>query len=489
MTITIIGLGPGDIDDISRKAWRMLENAQRVFLRTNQHQCVPFLPKGAVYHSFDGLYNTKENFGAVYDRIVDALITASKEGDVVYAVPGDPFVGEATTQKLMARAKSENIPVEIVSGISYIEPMLRLIGYDALDGIQFLDGLDLITMYHPPINPDYPAIIGQVYSQMVASDIKLTLMNQYPDEFEVMLIHSAGTSSEKVEKIPLYEIDHSEHIGHTTSLYLPALGQMSSFEQFQEIVAHLRAPEGCPWDRKQTHQTLIKYMLEESYEAIQAIEDDDPEELAKELGDLLLQVVLHTQIAIDEGEFYMSDVLRHINAKMIRRHPHVWKPETGEVTVDNAEQVVTNWEAIKAKEKADKKETFESMLAGVPKVMPALMVATQYQDRMARVGFDWSDAQGVVDKIREELNEVLEAQTEDDPAHLFEEVGDLFFVLVNWARWMKIDPELALKKANEKVYRRFEYVEKRVAESGKPFTDFTLAELDNFWDDGKKLGL
>ncbi|MCL4255969.1 MAG: MazG family protein, partial [Anaerolineae bacterium] len=189
----------------------------------------------------------------------------------------------------------------------------------------------------------------------------------------------------------------------------------------------------------------------------------------------------------DDGEFYMTDVLRHINAKMIRRHPHVWKPD--EVSVENAEQVVTNWEAIKAQEKAESKGQFESMLASVPKAMPALMVATQYQDRMARVGFDWSDVQGVVDKIREELDEVLEAQKEDDEAHLQEEVGDLFFVMVNWARWMKIDPELALQKANEKVFRRFEYVEKRVSESGKLFTDFTLQELDKFWDDGKKLGL
>ncbi|MDZ4671161.1 MAG: nucleoside triphosphate pyrophosphohydrolase [Phototrophicales bacterium] len=489
MTITIVGLGPGDIDDLSRKAWRVLENAKTVYLRTNLHQCVPHLPQNPTYHSFDDIYNTNDAFETVYERIVEVLITQAKNGDVVYAVPGDPFVGESTPAKIMARAKSENIPVEIVSGISYIEPMLRLIGYDALDGIQLLDGLDLVAMHHPPINPDYPAIIGQVYSQMVASDIKLTLMNQYPDEFEVTLIHSAGTSDEIAEKMLLYAIDQSEHIGHTTSLYLPAMGEMSSFEQFQEIVAHLRSPEGCPWDIKQTHTSLIKYMLEEAYEAIEAIEDDNPDELAKELGDLLLQVVLHTQIAIDEGEFYMTDVLRHINTKMIRRHPHVWKPASGEVTVENADQVVTNWEAIKASEKADKSAEFESMLAGVPKGMPALMVATQYQDRMARVGFDWADPQGVVDKVREELAEVLEAQTENDPAHLMEEVGDLFFVLVNWARWMKIDPESALKKANEKVYRRFEFVEKRVAESHKPFTDYTLDELDKFWDEGKKLGL
>ncbi|MCL4256740.1 MAG: MazG family protein, partial [Anaerolineae bacterium] len=355
-----IGLGPGDIDDVSRKAWRILENAKTVYLRTNQHGCVPHLPQGAEYHSFDNIYNANDKFEAVYDTIVETLITAAKTDDVIYAVPGDPLVGESTTQKLISRAKSENITIEIVNGISYIEPMLRLIGYDAQNGLQFLDGLDIMTMHHPPINPDYPAIIGQVYNRLVASDVKLTLMNQYPDEFEVMLIHSAGTSVERLEKLPLYQIDQSEHIGITTSLYLPALGNMSSFEQFQEIVAHLRAPEGCPWDRKQTHKTLIKYMLEEAYEAIQAIEDDDPQELAKELGDLLLQVVLHTQIAIDDGEFYRTDVLRHINTKMIRRHPHVWKPD--EVSVENAEQVVTNWEAIKAQEKAESKGQFESML-------------------------------------------------------------------------------------------------------------------------------
>jgi tetrapyrrole methylase family protein/MazG family protein len=486
-TITIIGLGPGDIDDLSRKAWRALKQAKTVYLRTNQHGCVPCLPKGAEYRSFDDVYNTNDTFETVYDTIVDTLITAAQAGDVAYAVPGDPFVGETTTQKLISRAKAENITIQVINGISYIEPMLQLIGYDAQNGLQILDGLDLVTMHHPPINPDYPAIIGQIYNRLVASDVKLTLMNQYPDEFEVTLIHGAGTSAVQVEKIPLHQIDHSERIGITTSLYVPALGNMSSFEQFQEIVAHLRAPEGCPWDRKQTHKTLIKYLLEEAYEAIQAIEDDDPQELAKELGDLLLQVVLHTQIAIDDGEFYMTDVLRHINAKMIRRHPHVWKPD--EVSVDSAEQVVTNWEAIKAKEKADANGQFESMLAGVPKSMPALMVATQYQDRMARVGFDWSDVSGVVDKIREELDEVRQAQQAGDEAQLQEEVGDLFFVMVNWARWMKIDAELALKKANEKVFRRFEYVEKCVIQSGKPFTAFTLQELDEFWNASKKLGL
>jgi len=484
--ITIVGLGPGDIDDLTRKAWRILEQAKTVYLRTSRHDCVTHLPQtDTTYHSFDHLYENNDEFEAVYTTIVDTLIEQAKnEHDVIYAVPGDPLVGESTTTRLLNKAKSDNIEVEIINGVSFIEPMLKLIGVDALDGLQIFDGLDLVTMYHPPLNPAYPALIGQVYSRQVASDIKLTLMNQYPDEFEVTLIHAAGNSEgELTETIPLYDIDRSPHINHLTSLYLPILGEMSSFEQFQEIIAHLRAPEGCPWDRKQTHVSLRQYLLEETYEVLEAIDNDDPKALYEELGDLLLQIVLHTQIAIDDGEFYMSDVLRHVNEKMIRRHPHVW----GTVDVnDNPDEVVTNWEALKRQEKDDNGKQDESLLDSTPKGLPALLQAHQYQARAAKVGFDWDDISDVVSKIREELDELLEAPTEEAQA---DEYGDLMFVMVNWARWLKIEPENALRDANRKFYRRFNYIEQQVKSKGKDMTDHTLAELDALWDEAKANGL
>ncbi len=479
MTLTSVGLGPGEIDDLSRRAWRTLKQAQTVYLRTARHNCVPCLPQdGVTYHALDHLYEQHERFEDVYQAIVAQVLAAARTGDVVYAVPGDPLVGESTVAALRAGAQAEGIAVEIVSGISFVEPTLALVGADALDGLQILDGIAVGLMHHPPLNPDYPALLGQVYSQAVASNIKLTLMNQYPDDFAVKLIHGAGTENALVESLPLYEIDRSPHIQHMTALYLPALGGMSSFEQFQEVIAHLRAPEGCPWDRKQTHLSLRQYLLEETYEVLEALDNEDPDALAKELGDLLLQVVLHTQIAIDEGEFKMTDVLSHVNRKLIHRHPHVW----GDTQVSGADEVLKNWDQLKQAEHAAQGIRRESLLDGVPKHLPALHQALQYQEKAAKPGFDWPSIDEVAAKVREELDEVLSAPTEAARA---EEIGDLFFALVNWARWLKIEPETALRETNAKFYRRFRHIEETLAARGKTLQESTLAEMDALWNEAK----
>ncbi|MBC8099216.1 MAG: nucleoside triphosphate pyrophosphohydrolase, partial [Armatimonadetes bacterium] len=203
----------------------------------------------------------------------------------------------------------------------------------------------------------------------------------------------------------------------------------------------------------------------------------------EELGDLLLQVVLHTQIAIDDGEFYMADVLRHVSQKMIRRHPHVW----GSTTVENADQVVTNWEALKRQEHAHAGKVRQSRLDGIPLALPALAQAYQMQRKAAKDGFDWEHAEDVLAKVHEELDEVQRAVT---PEHRLEEIGDLLFVLVNWARWLGIDdPESALRAANQKFARRFQHVEMSVNATGQPMSSFTLAQLDAWWDEAKQRGL
>jgi tetrapyrrole methylase family protein / MazG family protein len=480
MSLTIIGLGPGSIEDLSLKAWRKLESAEHVYLRTERHPCVPDLPKKPRYESFDHLYESHEKFEDVYAAIVAHLLEAAKADEIIYAVPGDPLVGESTTKQLIPAAKEQGITLEIVNGISFIEPMLRTLGIDAFDGLQILDAMEIAVMHHPPINPEYPVLIGQVYSRQVANDLKLVLMNQYPDEFNVTLIHGAGTGEESLETLPLYEIDRSERINHLSSLYLPAKGKLSSFESFQEVIAHLRAPEGCPWDRKQTHETLRPYLIEEAYEVLETIENEDWDSLAGELGDLLLQIVLHTQIATEYGEFYMTDVLEHVNQKMIRRHPHVW----GDVQVNgDAGQVVTNWEEIKKAEKNAQEER-KSLLDGLPKGLPALMVAHKYQDKAAKVGFDWPDVSGVEAKVHEELAEII-AETEPDKKA--REIVDLIFVLVNWLRWLGIeDSESLMREVNAKFYRRFTYIEEHAT---KPLKDLSLEELDSYWNDAKKQGL
>jgi tetrapyrrole methylase family protein/MazG family protein len=476
--LTILGLGPASAEDLTRRAWRALETADTVFLRTREHPCVPDLPIKD-FTSFDYLYESTADFTHIYASIAEQVIAAARAGDVVYAVPGDPLVAEESVTRLIAAAKNDSIAYTMINGISFIEPILSILEIDALDGLQLYDAAAIAMGHHPPINPDYPAMLAQVFSRGMASDLKLTLMNQYPDEFEVALVHAAGTPDALVERIPLYEIDRSAHIGYLTALYVPALGGMSSFEQFQAIIAHLRAPEGCPWDREQTHLSLRRYLLEETYEVLEALDNEDTDALADELGDLLLQIVLHTQIAIDDGEFHMSDVLRAINAKMVRRHPHVF----GTASVDGSDGVIANWETIKRQERAERGETApQSRLDGVNKALPALMRAFELQKAAAKVGFDWTDTADVIAKVREEIDELIAAP----PDEVERELGDLLFVVVNWARHLKIEPENALRAACAKFSRRFQYIEQA---AGASMDGMSLAQMDALWDEAKAKGL
>ena len=483
--ITIIGLGPGAVEDLSLKAWDKLKETRTLYLRTSRHPCVAQLPDHLNCVSFDELYENLDSFEGVYAAIADRMMGIARQGlDVVYAVPGDPLVGEATVTRLLARASESAIEVEMIHGISFIEPSLAQIGLDALDGLQVLDALMVASAWHPPINPALPALLAQVYSRRVASDLKLTLMNQYPDEFPVKLIHAAGNRQARTEDLHLYEIDRSSQIDVMTSLYIPALGQLSGFESFQNIIAHLRSPAGCPWDRKQTHQSLRPYLIEEAYEVLEAIDRSDPEALCEELGDLLLQIVLHAQIAIDDGEFFMSDVLRHLNEKMIRRHPHVW----GDVEVNgDAKKVRGNWEDIKKAERAESGNPQESLLDGIPIGAPSLLVAHKYSRQAARLGFDWPDAGGVEAKAKEEWGEIFAAVSDEDKA---KEIGDLIFVLVNWLRWLNVDdPESIMRGINAKFYRRFRYVERQAAQNKKSVSDYSLAQLEVWWKQAKREGL
>lgn len=483
--ITIVGLGPGAVEDLSLKAWERLQSAETLYLRTDHHPCAPQLPKHINRISFDDVYETVDRFADVYAAIVDRLMAIARQGrDVVYAVPGDPLVGEATVTRLMAQAADAAIEVEVIHGISFIEPCLAQIGLDALDGLQILDALMVASAWHPPINPALPALLAQVHSRRVASDLKLTLMNQYPDELPVKLIHAAGNRQTQTEDLPLYEIDRSSQIDAMTSLYIPALDPLCSFESFQNIIAHLRSPQGCPWDRKQTHQSLRPYLIEEAYEVLEAIDRSDSDALCEELGDLLLQIALHTQIAVDDGEFFMSDVVRRLNEKMIRRHPHVW----GDAEVNgDAQKVIGNWQDIKKAEKAAAGSPRESLLDGIPAGVPSLFAAHKYSHLAAKVGFDWPDVGGVEAKAKEEWGEIFAAASDEDK---IKEIGDLIFVLVNWLRWLDVnDPESVMRGINAKFYRRFRYVERQAAQNKKTVADYSLAQLEAWWRQAKRGGL
>jgi tetrapyrrole methylase family protein/MazG family protein len=482
-TIVIVGLGPGDPRHLTREAWSVLETASEIWLRTERHPTIAGLPSHLTWHSFDYLYEEAESFAQVYDTITSEVLRLGRRPEgVIYAVPGHPLVGEVTVKQILAQAEGIGLAVHIVGGLSFVEPTLTALGIDALTGLQLYDAVELATRYHPPLNPDLPALVGQLYSPALAADVKLTLMNQYPDDHQVTLVCAAGTDEQCVVRVSLYELDHQGNAAlfgptaHLTTLYVPPLSGVTSFEGLQDTVAHLRAPGGCPWDREQTHESLRSGVLEEAYETLAAIDASDMRALQEELGDFLLQVLLQVQIATEEGEFKMADVIAGIDAKLKHRHPHVW----GNRPVTDTAQVLQRWEELKREEKGKGEE--HSVLDGVPVALPAVQQADTYSRRAARVGFDWTDPDGVVDKVREEIAEVEAATT---PEEQEAELGDLLFAVVNWARWLKVDPETALRQANARFARRFRGVERMAREQGLDMKTLTIDELEALWQNVK----
>ena len=479
--ITLLGLGPGNPDQLTREAWDVLSSVDEVWLRTRQHPTVNSLPSTVSLHSFDGLYENGESFGQVYDAIVEKILELGRRPQgVIYAVPGHPFVAESTCPKIVRLARDEGLATVIVAGLSFLEPTFSALGLDPYPRLTLFDAMELSMAHAPAFPPDMPVLVAQVYSRLVASEVKMTLNAAYPDEHPVRLVHAAGMKDELVEELKLYEIDRSEHIGLLTSLYVPPLGEGTSFESFQEIVARLRAPNGCPWDREQTHQSLRTHLLEETYEALSAIDAGDTDGMQEEFGDLLLQIVLQAQIANEEGEFTINSLIQKIYDKIVRRHPHVF----GDLALEGVSGVLQNWEKLKEAERKDHGKKEKGLLDGVPLALPALTQAQEYQERAARVGFDWPVVDGVLEKIVEEIQEIKGATNEDE---LAEEIGDLFFVLVNLARWKKIDAESALRTTNLKFKRRFAYVEQGAKEQGRSLSDMTLEEMDALWNEAKKL--
>jgi tetrapyrrole methylase family protein/MazG family protein len=250
---------------------------------------------------------------------------------------------------------------------------------------------------------------------------------------------------------------------------------LRKFDALVEIIARLRAPDGCPWDRQQTHTTLRGNLLSECYEVMEALDEGDASKLCEELGDLLLQIVLHAQIADDNGEFKIGDVIQNITEKIVHRHPHVF----GSGKASDANEVMHNWEALKREER----EEGASMLEGVPKNMPALGYSYEIQRRVARVGFDWEDIEGVIEKLVEEIREVREAENQEEKA---KEYGDLLFTLANIIRREGVDPEAALREANQRFYKRFAYMEELCRKRGLSLDKMSFKEQNELWEEAKR---
>lgn len=481
-TITIVGLGAGDLEQLSLGIYRLMKKGNALFLRTEEHPVVKDLvEEGIEYQSFDSIYEKHDQFEDVYKEIVSVLVSEVQKKSIVYAVPGHPLVAEKTVQLLLDLQNEGKVEVVIGGGQSFIDALFASVKADPIEGFQLLDGTSLALH---DIHMNQQLIIGQVYDGFIASEVKLTLMELYPFDYEVVLVTAAGSREERIERIPLVELDRVANLSNLTSLYVPAAKRMdTTYKQYptlRTIISTLRGPNGCPWDREQTHHSLKKYLIEETYELLEAIEEEDVDHMIEELGDVLLQVMLHAQIGEDEGMFTMEEVIESTASKMVRRHPHVF----GSVEVSNAEQVTANWDQIKKKEKGQ--DSQKPMLKDVAKGMPALMKAYEFQKTAAKAGFDWADAKGAWEKVWEELKEFEKEVENNNETNSKKEFGDILFALINVARFHKIFPEEALAMTNTKFYRRFSYVEEQVKNTGKNFKDFTLKELDEYWDEAKR---
>lgn len=482
-TITVVGLGAGDLDQLPYGIYRTLRAAKQLYLRTKEHPVVAeLIAEGITIESFDDVYEQHDTFSDVYTDIVELLFSRVNEaGSLVYAVPGHPLVAERTVQLLLAEGPNRGVEIEIGGGQSFIDPLFARLHIDPIEGFSLLDGTALAAHQ---VSPGLHTIIAQVYDAFVASDVKLTLMEVLPDDYEVTVATAVGVAGQEIiETVPLYELDRLDHFGNLSLVYVPPTkDEKVSYRQFsylKEIVAILRSPDGCPWDREQTHQSIRKNLIEETYEVLETIDDDDPDAMCEELGDLLMQIMLHSQMAAEDGYFSVDDVVATLNEKLVRRHPHVF----GEKSANDSEEALANWQEIKAQEKAAKgiDVTVQSQLAGVPRDLPALMYAYKLQKKAAQVGFDWDDIADVYKKVEEEYRELQEASEEERAG----ELGDLLFAVVNLARFLGLDPEEALALTNNKFKKRFSYIESKLQEAGRTFEQTDLQEMDKWWEEAK----
>ena len=442
-------------------------------LRTERHPIASYLRSRQIdFHSLDRHYETAQSFEDAYRAAAREVLDLAKEkGEVVYAAPGHPFVGETVSRLLVELGPGEGVSVEVSPSVSFLDVLFAVLRLDPLAGLQVLDAFSL---ENAEISTAGHLVVGQVYHRHLASEVKLHLLHRYPADHPVTIVYGQG--AERLVEVPLAELDRQE-FDHMTSVYVPPARPVAAgaFQRSVELMARLRGPGGCPWDREQDHLSLRRHLLEEAHEVLEAVEEGRPEELREELGDLMLQILFHAQIEAEEGHFTIYDSLDVLNDKLVRRHPHIF----GEVEVSSSAEVVANWERIKRREKGRR-----SYLDGVPHSLPALLYAQQIQAKAARIGFDWPHVGQVFSKLEEELGELREAL--DGKGDISQEIGDVLFTVINLARHQEVDTETALRDTVRRFRRRFLHMERIAEEEKERLEDLPLARLDRLWEVAKQ---
>jgi tetrapyrrole methylase family protein/MazG family protein len=410
----------------------------------------------------------------MYLEQIASVLNANRP--VVYVTSMTPLTTDSFAAKLIKRFEDSEfhwVPGEDLTSNRQVQKAIA-----GSISLNILDGASLEGKYHFPVDPSQPTVLYYPQTSIDSHNLSELLKAVYGNQHEVWYLLSETNEITAWKKVQVEKLDGIR--GDISILVIPARAADSSLTNFEEVIAHLRAPNGCPWDRKQTHDSLRTYLLEETYEALDALDKKDMEGLCEELGDIVLQIALHAQIAQESGEFNMADILEGINRKIVFRHPHVF----GDVEVEGVSGVLQNWEKLKEKERTKNgKDEEKGLLDGIPESFPALAQAQSIQDRAARVGFDWKEIEPVMAKVMEEFEEVQTAPNEEERA---KELGDLLFAVVNLVRWYKVDAESALRGTNQKFRRRFSHIEKTSKRINKPMQEMTLDEMDSYWNEAKK---
>ncbi|MDL2258658.1 nucleoside triphosphate pyrophosphohydrolase [Eubacteriales bacterium OttesenSCG-928-K08] len=467
--LTIIALSTPN--SISQSGLEACAKANKLFVQTAQTPCMqPLLQKNICFETMDELYECANDFDELNSAITERLIKSCANCPTAYAVPGGLTKNVSTLAEL---ARASGVDVEFVAGAGYAQAAATAAGL-------FADALTTCAANALPelIDTRNFLFIEELDTFLRAGEVKLLLLEHYPNAFELYFCRMGESGEYNTKRIKLFELDRQADYHATTVILLPPVKMLElerfGYRELEDVTRQLRAPGGCPWDAEQTHESLKKALIEECYEVLDAIDQQDDDALCEELGDVLLQCVFHAQIASGQGRFNEKDMTTGIVNKLIYRHPHVFA--SGQAKTSG--EVIEKWEELKKKEKHF--ETQTQVLEAVPKNLPALMRADKIQKKAAQVGFDWENAMEALPKLREELAELDAALFgEGDPA---EEFGDLLFAAVNVARLLGFDAEQLLQQANAKFTERFAKMEALASSNDKKLSDLTLDEQNNLWE-------
>ena len=477
--VVVVGIGPAGPEYVTAHTLREIERVPHRYLRTARHPSAHLVANAI---TFDDIYEAADTFDDVYRTILDRLAAAAAEHDeILYAVPGSPLILERTVQLLVADPRVDCV---VHPAMSFLDIAYARLGVDPVEAsVTMIDGHNFATA---SAGHTGPLLVAHTHANWVLTDIKLAVESATGDE-PVTILSRLGSEDERVTHTTWAELDRTVEADHLTCVYIPHLAAPVAAElvRLHQLTRVLR--EQCPWDQEQNHAARVRYLVEETYEVVDALQALDASDattddaLVEELGDLLYQIEFHAAIAEQEGRFTMADVAQGVHDKLVRRHPHVFPPDGEDrVVADDAATVKANWDDIK---KAEKGRT--GAFDGIAHSQPALAYADAVQQRAAKAGFDWPNVDGALPKIVEEAAEVRAAAATGDTARTHDELGDLLFAVVNVARHLGVEPETALRAATGKFRRRFELVEALARDRNVDLRTAGLETLDALWDQVK----